>query len=140
MCDQLSKWWLVAHVMQPEHVERVTSFMNFVLVWNRGMIFGLLGRFDPHLTRYFLLIIAALIMFLLGRWLFRTNSTPVAVGLGFIMGGALGNIVDRVRYGAVVDFIDLHMYGYHWYAFNLADAAIDVGIACLLLDSIIRGR
>ncbi len=138
--DQISKHWIVTEIMNPPRVLPVTSFLNIVLVWNKGMIFGLLNRFDPHVTRYFLIGIAAVILVLLGRWLWRTSAGPAAVGLGLIMGGAIGNVADRIHYGAVVDFLDFYAYGYHWYAFNLADAAIDIGIAFLLLDSFKRAR
>ena len=89
---------------------------------------------------YFLTAVAAVILFLLGRWLWRTTSALVAIGLGAIMGGAIGNVIDRLRFGAVVDFLDFHYEHYHWYAFNIADAAIVTGVCLLLLDSLVRGR
>ena len=88
----------------------------------------------------FLIGVAVIILFLLGRWLWRTSSTTVALALGGIMGGAVGNVIDRVRYGAVVDFLDFYYRNYHWYAFNVADAAIVTGVALLLIDGMVRGK
>ena len=138
--DQTSKWWVVHQALPPGNVRVVTSFLNLVLVENRGVTFGLLSRLDPHITFYFLVGTALIILALLGRWLWRTGSTPVAIGLGLIIGGAVGNIIDRLRFGVVVDFLDFHFGQYHWYAFNVADSAIVTGVAILLLDSVIRGR
>jgi len=118
----------------------VTSFLNFALVWNKGVTFGLFNKNTQHFLPYILIGVAALILFLLGRWLWRTGSTPVALALGAIMGGAIGNVIDRLRYGAVVDFLDFHYGTYHWYAFNIADAAIVTGVALLLLDGMVRGK
>lgn len=140
MCDQLSKWWLVNIAMRPPHVMEVTSFLNLVLVWNKGVTFGLLSRMDHHVMSYFLIAVAAIILFLLGRWLWRTSSSLVAIGLGAVMGGAIGNVLDRLRFGAVVDFIDFYYQNYHWFAFNVADAAIVTGVCLLLLDSLVRGK
>ncbi len=140
LCDQLSKWWLLDKVMQPPQTVPVTPFLNLVLVWNKGVTFGLLNRFDHQYISYFLVAVAAVILFLLGRWLWRTSSTPVAIGLGAIMGGAIGNVIDRLRHGAVVDFLDFYYRDYHWYAFNLADAAIVTGVALLLIDGMVKGK
>ena len=140
LIDQMSKWWLIHDVNPPPTGERVNAFLNLVMVENRGVTFGLLSHFDPKITFYFLLATAAVILLLLGRWLWLTTSTSVAVGLGLIIGGAIGNIIDRLRFGVVVDFLDFHYGEYHWYAFNIADSAIVTGVAILLLDSVIRGR
>ncbi len=141
LCDQLSKWWIVNEEMQPEpHLVRVTSFLNFGLVWNKGITFGFLNRVDHHLMAYFLAAVAVVIVFLLARWLWRTTSMAVTIALGFIMGGAIGNVIDRIHYGAVVDFLDFYYRDYHWYAFNVADAAIVTGVGLLLLDSLVRGK
>ncbi len=140
VADQLSKWWIVERVMQPPHTEAVTSFLNFVLVHNKGVTFGLLNTINHDYMPYILVGVASVILFMLGRWLWRTNSLPVAIGLSAVMGGAVGNLIDRVRYGAVVDFIDFYYQNYHWYAFNIADAAIVTGVGLLLLDSMFRAR
>lgn len=140
LADQLSKWWVLKHVgAPPDHVV-LAPFLNLVLVYNRGVTFGLLNTIGHEYMPFVLAGVAAVILFFLGRWLWRTRSLPVAIGLGAIMGGAVGNVVDRMRYGAVVDFIDFYVHNYHWYAFNVADAAIVTGVGLLLLDSLVRAR
>jgi signal peptidase II len=137
LCDQLSKWWLLNNIMVPPRVVPVTPFLNYVLVWNKGVTFGLLNQFDHRLMAYVLIAVALIILFLLGRWLTRTTSMVVALGLGSIMGGAVGNVIDRLRFGGVVDFLDFYYRDYHWFAFNIADAAIVTGVGLLLLDSLV---
>ncbi|MDR3450095.1 MAG: signal peptidase II [Alphaproteobacteria bacterium] len=140
LADQISKWWILDRMGDVERTLTVNGFLNFVLVWNKGVTFGVMSHETHSYMPYVLIAVAAVILFLLGRWLLRTGSTPVAVALGGIMGGAIGNVIDRVRYGAVVDFIDFHYRTYHWYAFNVADAAIVTGVAILLLDGMVRGK
>jgi len=138
--DQFSKWWLVNTIMRPPHVEPVTSFLNLVLVHNKGVTFGLLNTMNHQIMPAILMAVAIVILFFLGRWLYLTRSMPVAIGLGAVMGGAVGNVLDRIREGAVVDFLDFYYANYHWYAFNIADAAIVTGVSLLLLDSVLRAR
>jgi signal peptidase II len=140
LVDQLSKWWILDRMGDVQRTIGVTSFLNFVLVWNKGVTFGFLSRSTQHYVPYVLIVVAMIILFLLGRWLLRTESTPVALALGSIMGGAIGNVIDRVRYGAVADFLDFYYHDYHWYAFNVADAAIVTGVALLLIDGMVRGK
>jgi signal peptidase II len=138
LLDQASKWWILNEVMKPRRVVPVTSFLNLVLSFNKGITFGLFNRGHP-MTPYIFTSAAIVIMLLLLNWLIHTTSRTVAVGLSLVMGGALGNVVDRVNYGAVVDFLDFHVFGYHWYAFNLADSAIVCGVGLLLLENLVRG-
>lgn len=140
LVDQLSKWLILDRMGDVQSTIQVTSFLNFVLVWNKGVTFGFLGRTGLAYMPYVLVAVAAAIVLLLGRWLVRTTSTPVALALGGIMGGAVGNVIDRVRYGAVVDFLDFYYLDHHWYAFNVADAAIVAGVAILLIDGMVRGK
>lgn len=133
--DQLCKWWIVGSVMAPPRVIPLTSFFNIVLVMNRGMSFGVFGS-APHWLPWALSLFAVLISAALAIWLRRTESHLLAAALGLVIGGALGNVVDRVRYGAVVDFLDFHFAGYHWPAFNVADSAITIGVGLLLLDAL----
>lgn len=140
LVDQLSKWWVVNNVAAPPDFYAVAPFLNFVLVHNKGVTFGLLNTVDHHFMPYLLTAVAMVILFFLGRWLWLTNSLLVAIGLGAVMGGAVGNVIDRVRYGAVVDFLDFYYKNYHWYAFNVADAAIVTGVSLLLLDGLVRAR
>ncbi len=138
--DQISKWWLLDKMGDDPHVIPINAYFNLVLVWNKGVTFGLLNRLGHHMMPYLLTGMAGLILLLLGRWLWRTHSMIVALGLGSVMGGAVGNVIDRLRHGAVVDFLDFYYRDYHWYAFNVADAAIVTGVALLLLDGMVRGR
>lgn len=133
--DQLSKWWIVTSVMAPPRVIPLTSFFNLVLVHNRGVSFGLFGG-APDWLPWALAALAVLISAALAIWLRRAESRLLAAALGLVIGGALGNVVDRVRYGGVVDFLDFHIADYHWPAFNVADSAITVGVGLLLLDAL----
>lgn len=132
--DQISKWWVLLVVMQPPRLIEVTGFFNLVLVWNRGVSFGLFAH-DAETTRWVLIGVALVISAALAFWLRRADSRFQAICLGTVIGGAVGNVIDRLLHGAVADFVDLHVMGYHWPAFNVADTAITVGVALLLLDS-----
>ena len=133
--DQITKWWILEVVMQPPRVIEATPFFNVVLVWNRGISFGLLnGEWRGNV--WILTIIALVIVIGLVVWLRHVEETWMVAAIGMIIGGALGNVIDRVRFGAVADFLDLHVAGYHWPVFNVADSAITVGAAVLVLDSL----
>ena len=133
--DQITKWWILSTVMQPPRVIPVTPFFNLVLGWNRGVSFGILN--SESLIRAWLLPLAVIaIIVALGVWLTRADRPRVAVALGLIIGGAIGNLVDRLRFGAVTDFLDFYAAGFHWPAFNLADSGITVGAIVLILDSL----
>ncbi len=134
--DQLVKWWIVDWLAEPPGFVEVLPFFNLVMVWNRGVSFGLLG--DAGLAPYLMAGIAGLVVIGLVVWLARVAQRLLAGSIGLIIGGALGNIVDRLRFGAVADFVDLHAGGYHWPAFNVADAAITVGVAVMLIDSLLN--
>jgi signal peptidase II len=133
--DQLSKW-IVLDTFEPGVGIAVTPFFNLVLVWNRGVSFGMFnsgGSFAPWLLSG----LALAVVVALGAWLQRTEQRLTALGLGLVIGGALGNVVDRIRFGAVVDFLDFHLAGYHWPAFNVADAGICVGAALMVADGLL---
>jgi signal peptidase II len=136
LVDQGTKWWILNEVMNPPHVARVTPYLNFVLSLNKGITFGLFNN-GYHLA-YVFIGAAVVILLLLLYWLIHTTSVIAGIGLGLVMGGALGNIIDRIKYGAVIDFIDFHVFGYHWYAFNVADSAIVAGVGLLLLENLVR--
>ncbi|MCC7272132.1 MAG: signal peptidase II [Alphaproteobacteria bacterium] len=142
--DQATKAWAIDYlaVQAPlgrGRVEPVTDFFNLVVVWNRGVSFGLFQA-DAAITRWGLAAIALAVAVGLSFWLVRARHGLVAAALGLIIGGALGNVVDRVRFGAVFDFLDFHAMGYHWPAFNIADAGISVGVAALLIDGLFGRR
>ena len=133
--DQLSKWWILTDLMVPPRRIPLASFLDLVLVYNRGVSFGMFGA-APHWMRWVLTGLALAVAAGLGAWLMRTQDRMLAVGLGLVIGGAIGNVIDRLRFGAVVDFLDFHVAGWHWPAFNVADSAITVGVALLLLDAL----
>lgn len=137
--DQLSKWWIVESVMDPPRTIAVVPFFNIVMVWNRGASFGLFNSGSPWvswLLSAFAIAVAGGLVF----WLRRITDRWTATALGLIIGGALGNVIDRLRFGAVADFFDFYVGAYHWPAFNIADSAITVGVAILLIDSLIGRR
>jgi signal peptidase II len=133
--DQLSKWWILTDVMNPPRVIEVLPFANLVLVWNRGVSFGLFNT-GSDMGPWILSAVAVAISIGLLVWLFRGAERIVGYGIGLIVGGAIGNVIDRVIHGAVVDFVDLHAAGAHWPAFNVADSAITLGAGLLILDSL----
>jgi signal peptidase II len=135
--DQASKAWIWRifggqEGMGPE----VTPFFNLVLTQNRGMSFGLFNT-NAAMNTVIFTVLAAVIVIALGVWLRRAHNHVIRVALGMIIGGAIGNVIDRVMRGAVVDFLDFHIGTWHWYAFNLADAAICLGVIALLLDGLL---
>ena len=134
-CDQLSKSIILAIVMQPPRVIEITEFFNFVLVWNRGVSFGMLQSasiWGPILLG----AVTVGIIVLLFSWLREAKTRLCVIALGLVIGGALGNLIDRVLHQAVVDFLDFHIGGYHWPAFNVADSAITVGVICIIYESL----
>ena len=133
--DQLTKWLARDNLWDPPIRVEVLGFLDLVPVENRGISFGLLqseGGLGVWLISAFALIVAAG----LGFWLYRPRRKWPALALGLIIGGALGNVIDRLRLGWVIDFIDFHVNTWHWPAFNIADAAITVGVGMLLIDGL----
>ena len=137
--DQLTKWLIRDVVLDTARYIEVTGFFNIVEVWNRGVSFGLFASDSPW-TPYLLSALAIAISIVLIVWLRKAETTFLALALGFVIGGAIGNVFDRFIWGRVYDFLDFHAAGYHWPAFNVADAAISVGVALILLDGFIAKR
>jgi signal peptidase II len=137
--DQLTKAWMMGLLLDPPRVVPLTGFMALVPVWNSGVSFGVLASHDGS-TAWLLGGVAVAVVVALTVWLARADRLLLAGGLGLVIGGALGNVIDRYRWGRVFDFLDLHVAGWHWPAFNLADSAITVGVALLLLDGIVVGK
>ena len=133
--DQASKWWILVEVMNPPRVIPVTSLLNFVLTWNRGISFGLFNN-EGNFGAWFFSILAIIIVGILLIWLRKAETKVQSISLGFIIGGAIGNVIDRVNHLAVLDFIDFHFGGIHWPAFNAADSFITLGAAVLIVDSL----
>lgn len=136
LLDQLTKFWVLAAIPEHKSITVIPGLLDLVNIRNRGAAFGFLNRSDIEWQFWLFLLatlVAAVAIILLVRtaqeqpWLFRA--------LGLVMGGALGNLVDRIRFRAVVDFLDIYVGDWHWPAFNVADMAICIGagLACLLL-------
>lgn len=136
--DQLTKYVAVAQLTGQPPVE-VTSFFNLLLVYNRGAAFSFLagaGGWQRELFTGIALVASAWIIWLLHR---HPQQTLFSLALALVLGGAIGNVIDRVMIGAVVDFLDFHAFGWHWPAFNVADSAITCGAALLVWDGIFAG-
>jgi signal peptidase II len=136
--DLVTKWWILAVAMNPPRIVEVAPFFNLVLVKNRGVSFGMLGS-APGWMPWVLTAFAVTIAIALAVWLCRADGRLLGCALGAVIGGAIGNAIDRVRFGAVVDFLDFHAFGWHWPAFNVADSAVVVGVGLLVLDSLKSG-
>ncbi|HXP12577.1 MAG TPA: signal peptidase II [Stellaceae bacterium] len=139
--DQLVKFWVLEFFMaRPgENGVDVLPFFNLVLAWNRGVSFGLFNSGSARGTLLFAAL-AAIIVAALLLWLKRAGRGWLALAIGLVIGGALGNIIDRIFRGAVVDFLDFHWGDWHWFAFNLADTAITLGVVFIALDGMLGER
>jgi len=142
--DQLTKWWIVQSFHHGETVSVIPGFFNLTLVRNTGAAFGFLAGTEGNWRTIFFVsvVIIALVGIGIAIRYYRTKEMGFILGLGAIAGGAVGNVIDRVRMGSVVDFLDFYI-GYfqnwpHWPAFNVADSAITVGVGIFLLMSILH--
>ena len=132
--DQFTKA-LVLAFLEPYQAVEWAPFLSCVLVFNTGISFGLFAG-ETALLRWVLIGLALAVSVLLTSWLYKEKRPRVAGALGLILGGAIGNVVDRIFRHAVVDFLDLHIGGWHWPAFNLADSAITVGVVLYVFTSL----
>lgn len=140
--DQAGKWWVQSELLPHDRVE-VLPFFNLTLVFNQGAAFSFLSDAGGW-QRYLFIGLALVVSLVLVIWLARlaADEHRLALGLALILGGAVGNLIDRLWWGHVVDFLDFHWRFWHWPAFNLADSAITLGVVLLLLDGLLgqRGR
>jgi signal peptidase II len=135
VADQLTKWWALKGLRFGAPVPIIDGFFSLTLVMNPGLAFGMLGGV-PETFRWvvgLLSIGAVVVLALLAARLLVGGGVWTRVALGLIFGGAAGNLIDRVRFGAVVDYLDFYYRGYHWPAFNVADSAITVGVTVLAI-------
>lgn len=144
VADQASKWWILEVARLPEvgHIPVWAAGpfgLDLTMVWNRGVTFGLFSG-DGAWNHVILGLIAAAIAVFLLRWMAKAENRLTALALGAVVGGAVGNVIDRFRFGAVVDFVDTHAWGWHWYVFNVADAAIVCGVVALVADALFRPK
>lgn len=137
VADQLTKWLVLADFAPGERRE-ITGFFNLVLVFNKGAAFSFLADAQGWQTPL-LLVFAVIASIVVSVLLVRSPDKRLfAAGLSLILGGAVGNVIDRLRFGHVVDFVDLHAGGWHWPAFNVADSAITVGAVLLIIDGFVH--
>ncbi len=134
--DHLTKWLIRDVVLDGARYIEITGFFNLVEVWNRGVSFGLFASSSPW-TPVLLSALAIGISIVLLVWLRKAETLLLSIALGIVIGGAVGNVVDRILWGHVFDFLDFHIAGYHWPAFNVADSAITIGVALILIDGFI---
>jgi len=140
--DQWTKSLILDRMPLYASIPLISGFLHFTLVYNRGALFGIFHDLtDPLRSTLFLVIPAvAIVMILTFQYLTTVADTLAQTGLALILGGALGNLTDRVRLGYVVDFVDVFIGRHHWPAFNVADSAICIGVSVLVVDLLIRGR
>ena len=137
LADQVSKELLLRHLLKTGPIVQVVDdFFRLVIVWNPGVSFGFLGG-DKALPPWLLSAVAVAVCVGLFVWLRRIDRPLIGWGIGLVMGGAIGNVIDRARWGAVFDFADFHVGQWHWPAFNVADSAIVIGVGLMLIDSLL---
>ncbi len=136
IADQGTKYWALKALFWPKKSIELSSFVNLVPVWNTGISFGLLAGYSD-LMPLIIIVTTIGITICLVVWLFITQRKILQIGLSLIIGGALGNIVDRIKYNAVIDFIDIHVASFHWPAFNIADSLITIGVCLFLIDNFV---
>ena len=132
--DQISKKYIIGYFDGNNSLIYINSFLNFDLIWNNGIAFGLLGFENSNLYNLITIIIILVILMLL-YIIKKTNNFNIYF-YSMIVGGALGNLVDRINFSAVPDFIDFHLGQYHWFVFNVADIFISTGVICLIIAEI----
>ena len=132
--DQLSKIFIINYFQTNNSIIYLTSFLNFELIWNEGIAFGLLS-FENSKVYNFISIIILLVVLIILFVIYKTKNLTVYF-YSMIVGGALGNLLDRVRYSSVPDFIDFHIGEFHWFIFNIADIFISIGVICLIMVEI----
>lgn len=138
LSDLITKNWMLELIFSPPRQIILTPFMNLTPVWNSGISFGLFQN-NPLVGKFFIPVLALLVVV----WLFITLhelSRLQRFAAALIAGGAIGNVIDRLRFERVVDFLDLHLGGYHWPAFNLADSAIFMGVVFWIYAVIVTAQ
>ena len=141
VADQLHKWWMLEiYRIQEKGRVAVTPFLDLVFVKNTGISYSLFDQ-ESYTGQLLLAGFAVVASLALWVWLSRTaTSGLMAASIGLIIGGAIGNAIDRVMLGGVADFFSLHAFGFYWYVFNIADVAIVAGVIGLLYDSLVSSR
>lgn len=135
VADQLSKYYVLQQMLGVNGYLPFGDYFNVVKAWNTGVSFSMLNNYG-HAGVYILSAIAVVVVLMLYHWLKKEDNRFTQVALGMIMGGALGNVIDRLRFGAVFDFLDFHIADMHWPAFNVADSFICIGATLIIVQSI----
>jgi signal peptidase II len=138
--DQATKWAILGAAtppLQPQHLARVTGFFNLVLTYNTGVSFGMFQG-EAAWQRYFLIAVNLGVSLALLIWLRKQVVGLMPYAIGLVVGGAIGNAIDRLHQPGVVDFLDFHLAGWHWPSFNVADSAIVCGVALLIADGLFQ--
>ena len=130
--DQLTKQWALKNIFDNQKIIEINQYLNFTPVWNRGISFGMFSNVEG--INFYMIILTLIIILILFLWFFKTVSLPQRIALTFIISGATGNLIDRFKYGEVVDFIDFHVNNIHWPAFNFADTYITIGAFIYLIS------
>ena len=133
LIDQISKYYVINLFEFQNQAIYLTSFLNLQLIWNEGIAFGLLSfdnNFYYNLITFVIVIVILILFFLL------KDHDQYSYFYSIIIGGALGNLTDRIRFSSVPDFIDFHIFNFHWFVFNIADIFISLGIICLIIAEI----
>lgn len=136
--DQITKYFAVINFVENISIHKITNFFNLVLIYNRGISFGLFNQ--TNYSNYIFLCLSIIIICFLLKWFKDSAMLTESIALGLIIGGAIGNVIDRIFRPGVVDFIQLHWKEYYWPSFNIADSAICLGVAILIILSIYTKR
>jgi signal peptidase II len=137
--DRLHTWWMLdVYAIAARGKVEITPFFDLVLAWNKGVSYGLFQA-ETAAGRIGLILFALLVVAGLGLWLAKAGNWLIALAIGLVIGGALGNVLDRFVYGAVADFFSFHAFGFYWYIFNVADILIVMGVGLILFESIFPG-
>ena len=135
LVDQISKHFVVSILGDQQNEIYLTSFLNLHLIWNDGIAFGLFGFENKIFYNFFTMLIVIILAIVL--YLLITTKSYNSYFYTMIFGGACGNLIDRLRYSSVPDFIDFHIYNFHWFIFNVADIFISLGVFCLIIAEIL---
>ena len=135
LADQISKTIVVKTMSLYESIPVIQNFFHFTYITNDGMAFGINFPFGYYIFTSVSILLTLFLFWYL--WSVRTHSIVIRLGISFIIAGAIGNLIDRIFLGAVIDFLDFMIGNFHWYVFNLADSYVTVGMALVLIDSII---
>ena len=133
LTDQISKYYIINIFKSQNEAIYLTSFLNLQLIWNEGIAFGLFSfenNFYYNSITFIIVIVILILLFLV------KNNDQYSYFYCIIIGGALGNLIDRIRYSSVPDFIDLHLFNFHWFVFNIADIFVSLGVICLIIAEI----